>query len=120
MQRQICTGSPGAHLANKVRALWPKSSTTPIRDLKDKTFRITHPYHPRLGRQFDLVNYTFCWGEARVSFYDETGRLCSLPAAWTSVGPVDPCVEIAKGRSPFRVSDLLELSQLIREAKEKM
>jgi len=68
-----------------------------------------------LGREFDLVDYSLCWGEARVFFYDGTGRLCSIPATWTSIGPVDPFVEIASGRSPFRLSDLLELSRMIRE-----
>ncbi len=66
------------------------------------------------------MNYTFCWGEARVYFYDEESRLCSLPACWTSAGPVDPFVEMAAGRSPFRVCDLLQLVRLIDEIQEKV
>jgi hypothetical protein len=62
-----------------------------------------------------MVNYTFCWGEARVYFHDDHSRLCSMPAGWTSVGPIDPFVEVSAARSPFRVSDLLELSRMIRE-----
>jgi hypothetical protein len=96
---------------------WCKSPTTPIRDVKDEVFQITHPYHPLLWRIFDLVNYTICWGEARVFFYDDAGRLCSMPATWTSINPVDPFVEVSGGRSPFRVTDLLELSRMIGEVK---
>ena len=84
-----------------------------MRDVKDRDFRVTHPYHPLLGQEFDLVDYSICWGEARVFFYNDAGRLCSMPATWTSIGPVDPFVEISGKRSPFRVTDLLELSQMI-------
>ncbi len=79
---------------------------------------VTHPYHPFHGRQFDLVNFTFCWGEARVYFYDDQNCLCSMPAAWTSIGETDPFVLISAGRSPFRVVDLLEISRLIKEIKK--
>lgn len=83
--------------------------------MKNQPFRVTHRFHPLFDQEFDLVNYTVCWGEPRVFYYDQSAQLCSLPAAWTSVGPLDPAVEIGAGRSLFRVSDLLELSQLIRE-----
>ena len=74
---------------------------------------MTHPFHPLAGREFALVNYTVCWGEPRVYYHDGTGRLCSLPARWTSIGPADPVVEVAAGRSAFRVGDLLELADLL-------
>ena len=96
---------------------WRKSSTTPIRDVETETFVVTHRYHPFHGRRFELVNYTICWGEARVFFYDDRSRLCSMPAEWTSVGAVDPFVAVSSGRSPFRVVDLLELSGLIQEIR---
>jgi hypothetical protein len=57
------------------------------------------------------VTYRRNWGEHRVYFHDDTGRLVSLPAQWTSVFPADPYVTISAGRSPFRVPDLLELAQ---------
>jgi hypothetical protein len=80
---------------------------------------VTHPFHPLAGREFALVNYTVCWGEPRVYYHDATGRLSSLPAHWTSIGPVDPVVEMAAGRSAFRVSDLLELAALLAERLDK-
>jgi hypothetical protein len=50
---------------------------------------------------------------ARVYFYDDQNRLCSMPAAWTSVGAVDPFVQVSAGRSHFRFIDLMELSHMI-------
>lgn len=93
--------------------------TAPGRGPKEQEFRVTHPFHPLIGREFDLVDYTFCWGEPRVCFHDDNGRLSSLPAAWTSVGPVDPFVHTAAGRSPFRLEDLLELSEMIRRPRQE-
>ncbi len=50
-------------------------------------------------------------------FYDGDGCLCSMPDAWTSIGPVDPVVKIGEGRSPFRLDDLLMLSEIIQSLK---
>ena len=66
-----------------------------------------------IGREFTLVTYHRNWGEHRVYFHDDAGRLVSLPAQWTSVFPADPHVAVSAGRSPFRVPDLLELAQQI-------
>ena len=52
---------------------------------------------------------------ARVYFYDDQNRLCSMPASWTSVGVIDPFVQVSAGRSPFRFADLLELSRIVHE-----
>jgi hypothetical protein len=64
------------------------------------------------------VTYRGNWGEHRVYFHDDTGRLVSLPAQWTSVFPVDPFVAVSAGRSPFRVQDLRELSHLIARIQQ--
>jgi hypothetical protein len=65
------------------------------------------------GREWDVVTYRHNWGEDRVYFHGDDGRLRSLPVAWTSVDSVDPVAALGAGRSPFRVSDLLELLRLI-------
>ena len=75
---------------------------------------MTHPFHPLVDHEFDLVTYRHNWGEDRVYFHDEEGRLRSLPARWTSVLECDPVVVLGAGRSPFRVVDLLDLVALIR------
>ena len=54
------------------------------------------------------------WGEDRVYFHDEHGRLCSMPARWTDRAPVDPFLVAAGGRSNFTVEDLLELTRVLR------
>ena len=59
------------------------------------------------------MTYRHNWGEDRVYFHDDGGNLCSVPARWTSLFPVDPFVIVAAGRSPFRLEDLLELSRLL-------
>jgi Family of unknown function (DUF5372) len=64
------------------------------------------------------VTYRHNWGEHRVYFHDDTGRLVSLPAQWTSLLSLDLFVAIAAGRSPFRVQDLLELSHLIARIRQ--
>ena len=38
-----------------------------------------------------------------------------MPASWTDVGPSDPFVEQAQGRSLVRVEDLLALAQMMRK-----
>jgi hypothetical protein len=65
------------------------------------------------GREFALVTYRHAWGEERVHYHDDAGKLRSLPSAWTSVSALDPFVVLSAGRSPFRVSDLLELCRLV-------
>jgi Family of unknown function (DUF5372) len=92
---------------------YSKPSSAPDLSGACQTFQITHPFHPLRGREFTLVTYRHNWGEHRVYFHDDTGRLVSLPAQWTSVFPTDPYVTISAGRSPFRVPDLLELAQQI-------
>jgi hypothetical protein len=53
------------------------------------------------------------WGEERVDYLDEQGRLRMIPASWTSLAAPDPFVVVSSGRSWFRVEDLLALSRLI-------
>jgi hypothetical protein len=92
---------------------WQQLSTAHQCDGEGRTFRVTHPYHPLCGREFALVTYRHAWGEERVHYHDDAGKLRSLPSAWTSVSPVDPFVVLAAGRSPFRVADLLELCRVM-------
>ncbi len=74
---------------------------------------MTHPFHPRAGREYVVVAVRSTWGEDRVFFLDEEGTVRSMPAAWTDAAEPDPFVVVASGRSPFRVEDLLALASLI-------
>jgi hypothetical protein len=75
--------------------------------------RVTHPFHPLAGQQFEFVKRRRNWRLDRVYFHDGAGELVSMPAEWTDVVPADPFVVMAAGRSPFHVDGLLELSELV-------
>ena len=96
---------------------WTKLSNAADRDGAPQRFRVTHPFHPWVGREFDLVTLRHNWGEDRVYFHDDAGELKSLPTRWTSVFPEDPFVMVAAGRSPFRIGDLRELADLLRRLR---
>jgi hypothetical protein len=53
------------------------------------------------------------WGEERLFYYDQEGRLKSFPASLTDMSPIDAFTQISGGRSAFRVDDLLELRGLL-------
>jgi hypothetical protein len=83
-------------------------------------FRIIHPFHPAFGREFELVTWRQSWAEDRAYYHDANGRLCSVPAGFTSMGRVDPFVEIAAGRSIFRVEDLIRLATLVENLSREV
>jgi hypothetical protein len=74
---------------------------------------VTHPFHPDVGQQVDVVSRRVNWGEDRVFYRGRDGRLASLPAAWTSLVPADPFVVVSAGRSRFRAADLIDLAALL-------
>jgi hypothetical protein len=76
---------------------------------------VTHPFHPLFGRDFEFVKRRRNWRLDRVYYCDEAGELCSLPVEWTDLAPVDVFVAAAAGRVPFRIADLLELADRVRE-----
>jgi hypothetical protein len=117
-RRQPPRRHPQVPQAGSRATLCPKPSSAPDPSGDCQTFQVTHPFHPLRGRQFTLVMCRRNWGEHRVYFHDDTGRLVSLPAQWTSVFPADPYVAVAAGRAPFRLHDLLELSQLIARIRQ--
>lgn len=77
---------------------------------------MTHPFHPLFGKRYDLVTYRYNWGENRVYFHDKNRGLISIPASWTDIKAKDPFVKVSSGRSYFRLIDLLELTEFIKNA----
>jgi hypothetical protein len=73
---------------------------------------VTHPFHPWSGREFVFLAMRQTWAEDRVFFLDADGRQYSLPVVWTDAAAPDVFVEMAAGRCPFRVEDLLGLALL--------
>jgi len=94
--------------------LWRKSSNAgcPGKTSRQK-IRITHPFHPSNGRQFELISRCQHWGENRVVYSDKAGRPHYIAAAWTDVDPEDDFRLIAAGRAALRTVDLLELCRLL-------
>jgi len=80
-------------------------------------FRITHPFHPLRGTEYELVTRKRTWGEDRVFYFDPKGKLKSLFASVTDVVTADAFDHISAGRSAFRVDDLLELRRLVDELR---
>ena len=78
-------------------------------------FRITHPFHPLRGREFEALEEREVYRRQVFVFHDPEGRKVQVPTAWTDAARPDPLVVIAEGRSPFRVEDLLQIGELIRE-----
>ncbi len=92
-----------------------RASTALDKNSAPERFRITHPFHPYLGEEYELVVWRHNWGEERVYFEDGGGRLRSVPMRWTDLSADDPVVVVGSGRSHFRVEDLLELARRLRE-----
>lgn len=71
---------------------------------------MNHPFHPWFGRELELIDSRNNWGEERVCFLDEQGRMASIPASYTDARGDDPFVAITAGRAHFRYQDLVELA----------
>jgi Family of unknown function (DUF5372) len=75
--------------------------------------RITHPFHPQSGREFELVCRRRHWSEDRVTYLDDGGQLRSVSADLTDIDPADEFRRVAAGRSAFHPVDLLALCELL-------
>lgn len=53
------------------------------------------------------------WGEDRITIQMADGSPHSVPVSWTDAIPVDAYTAVGRGRSRFRVEDLLALAKLI-------
>jgi hypothetical protein len=89
-----------------------RSSAPFVAELKRRV-RITHPFHPRFGEEFKLLDYRRSFGDERVECIDEQDRLITVPLVWTDACGVDPFVRISAGRSFLRAEDLLRLADML-------
>src|SRR5258707_15528444 len=94
------------HRRHLHRLFWPASSTTPGPGDRYRRVRVTHPFHPLSGREYELVEHRNNWGEDRVCVRDADGELFSLLTCWTDAAPPEPFVVVAAGRCPFTTGDL--------------
>ena len=82
-------------------------------------FRITHPFHPLRGTEYELVTRKLTWGEDRVFYYDLAGALKSFLTNVTDLPPADAFERVSAGRSAFRVDDLLELRRRMDDRRRR-
>jgi hypothetical protein len=89
-------------------------SIAPLTAEGSRRFRITHPFHPLSGKQFDLVEHRCIFAQSYLYFHDECGHLRAIPGVWTDFVKEDVLVEMAGGRSPLHAGCLLELAELVQ------
>ena len=107
-------------LSPVLRVLSSKSATAGHKTSEEtNTFEITHPFHPLRGKKFIFVARMQLWGEDRITYFDQNGKLRSMPVSWTSVADIDYFLQASAGRSWFRVSDLSYLSLLLQQLIKK-
>ena len=75
--------------------------------------RIIHPFHPLSGQQFICVGERSgrCGKRLLLQVDDRFVRL--IPRQWTDLAVPDPEVVMGKSQALFRVTDLLDLEQLV-------
>ena len=95
-------------------------STAPHGNRESQTFRVTHPFHPLHGHTIPLVEVRRNWSETRVFYRGSSGRLVSIPAAWTTLSEPDPFLSLTGGRSAFRCGDLLALRRYLDSLGEEV
>jgi len=80
---------------------------------------VTHPFHPLSGREFVFGGIRETWGDRRVVLLDDEGQQRSLPLSWTDMAEPDVFVAMSAGRSAFRVTDLVDLVELVASLRGK-
>jgi hypothetical protein len=75
--------------------------------------RVTHPFHPLNGRHLVCVGERYSRYGIRLLLRVNDDHVCSVPRQWTDVVALDPEIVIGGGRLLFRVTDLLELADLV-------
>jgi hypothetical protein len=77
--------------------LWQASSTAEHAGTTAQTVRITHPFHPLCGHEIELISRRQYWGEDRLVFKNQNGRLCTVSIRDHPIAPRSPwqnaCVE---------------------------
>ena len=76
--------------------------------------RVTHPFHPLHGQSLPLL-YRGHTGEERwVVLQRPDGSVLRLPTDWTDRRTPDGYGDVARGRSRFRLPDLVRLAESVR------
>jgi hypothetical protein len=82
--------------------------------------RIAHPFHPRAGRELEVVGRRRYWGGDHLIVLEEDRRARAIPVAWTSLCEEDEFRRIAGGRAAVRFVDALLLSELLDGLRRRL
>lgn len=74
---------------------------------------VTHPFHPLSGQRLVCVGERYNRYGKRLLLQVDDEQICSIPPQWTDVGAADPELILGAGRAHFRLSDLLELADMV-------
>jgi hypothetical protein len=77
-------------------------------------FKIIHPFHPKVGKEYKLIERKCCWGEDRIIYLDENDKMKIIHTLWTDYLDEDPFITVSKGRSDFKFDDLKSLYLLLK------
>jgi hypothetical protein len=75
--------------------------------------RVTQPFHPLNGQRLQYAGARYNRYGKRLLLRAEDATVWSVPPQWTDTVAPDPEVVMGRGRSFFRVVDLLELASLV-------
>jgi len=94
-------------------------ANAPITPEISRRIRITHPFHPLSGKQFDLLEHRRIYSESYIYFHDDCDEMRVIPAIWTDFVKMDAFVEMAAGTSPLHAACLLELADLCNKERRR-
>jgi len=83
-------------------------------------FRVTHPFHPWFGREFEFEDDRERFGHRRLFYRLDNGQIAYFLTRWTDQAAKDPFIEMAGGQALARPKDLLELAGLITGLKAQV
>ena len=76
--------------------------------------RVTHPFHPLYGQSLPLLYRGHTGEEPWVVLQRPDGSVVRLPIEWTDLRTPDGYGDVARGRSRFRLPDLVRLAESVR------
>ncbi|MCF7996063.1 MAG: Y4bD/Y4pK family protein, partial [Chromatiaceae bacterium] len=62
----LATTSSSERIGASGPRVWTQPSNAPDAKAERRRFRVTHPFHPLRGREYDLIDYRHFWSEDRV------------------------------------------------------
>lgn len=93
--------------------LTKKKQTAPHGAQIKRRFRVTHPFHPWFGREFEYEDDRERFGRRRLFYRLDNGQIAYFLTQWTDQAAKDPFIEMAGGKALAQPRHLLELTDLL-------